>query len=154
VLRPIFSLGEIAALLLCFLALADAWRHIQGEPRQRLRWVITAVVIVLAGSSLNLLGFLGVFGDTANAETLVALAAAIFVAVGTITLTYAVLRHRVIDVGFVISRTLVFAVFTGLLLVLFGLVEWLVDHLIHFKQREGSALLDALIAVTIFLMFH
>jgi len=154
VLGPILSMGVIAALLLCFLAFADAWRHIQGEPRQRFRWVIAAVAIALAGTSLDLLRFLGVFGDTTNAETLVAVATAILGAVAFITLTYAVLRHRVIDVGFIISRTLVFAVFTGLLLVLFGLVEWLVDHLVHFKRRESSALLDALIAVTIFLMLH
>jgi hypothetical protein len=154
VLQPILSMGEIAALLLCFLAFADAWRHIQGEPRQRLRWFIAAVAIVLAGTSLNLLFFLGVFGDTTNAETLAGLAAAILVAVGLITLTYAVLRHRVIDVGFVISRTLVFAVFTGLLLVLFAAVEWLVDHLVHVRQRESSVLMDGAIAVAIYLIFH
>ena len=154
VLVPILSMGAIASLLLCFLAFADAWRHIQGEPRQRLRWLIAAVAIALAGYSLGVLFLLGTFGDTTSAEVLVNLANAILVAVGVITLTYAVLRHRVIDVGFVISRTLVFAVFTGLLLVLFGLVEWLVDHLVHFKRRESSALLDALIAVTIFLMLH
>jgi hypothetical protein len=154
VLKPILSMGGIPALLLCFLGFADAWRHIQGEPRQRLRWLIAALAIALAGNSLGVLFFLGIFGYTTSAQTLVNFAASILVAVGFITLTYAVLRHRVIDVGFVISRTLVFAVFTGLLLVLFGLVEWLVDHLVHFKRRESSALLDALIAVTIFLMLH
>jgi hypothetical protein len=57
-------------------------------------------------------------------------------------------------VGFVISRTLVFGVFTGLLLVLFAAVEWLVDHLVHFRQRESSFLLDGAIAVALYLMFH
>jgi hypothetical protein len=154
VLKPILLMGEIGALLLCFLAFADAWRHVQGEPRQRFRWLITAAAIALAGGSLQLLWLLGVFGDTTNAETLVDLANAILLAVAIVTLTYAVLRHRVIDVGFVISRTLVFAVFTGLLLVLFAAVEWLVDHLVHFRQRESSFLLDGVIAVAIYLMFH
>ncbi|HTL20073.1 MAG TPA: hypothetical protein VL220_05115 [Steroidobacteraceae bacterium] len=84
--------------------------------------------IALAGFSVAVLLELGVLGDTPSAVTLAALANVILVAVGIIILTYAVLRHRVIDVGFVISRTLVFAVFTGLLLVLFAVVEWLVDH--------------------------
>jgi hypothetical protein len=152
--KPLADMGAIAPLLLGFMAFADAWRHIQGEPRQRLRWVIAAMAIVLSAASLDLLRSLGVFGDTTNAETVGDLATGILFAVGIITLTYAVLRHRVIDVGFVISRTLVFAVLTGMLLVLFGVVEWLVDHLVHIKQRETSVLLDGSIAVAIFLMFH
>jgi len=154
VLMPILSIRLIAALLLCFLAFVDAWRHIQGEPRQRLRWLIVALAIALAGPSLGILYFFGVFGYTTSAQTLENLAEAILVALGVITLTYAVLRHRVIDVGFVISRTLVFAVFTGLLLVLFGLVEWLVDHFVHVGQRESSVLMDGAIAVSIYLIFH
>ena len=154
VLGPIISMGAIAALLLCLLAFADAWRHIQGEPRQRLRWLIAAMTIVLAGFSVSVLLSFGVFGDTTNAETLANLVNSILVAVGIITLTYAVLRHRVIDVGFVISRTLVFAVFTGLLLVLFAAVEWLVDHFVHFRQRESSVLMNGAIAVAMYLVFH
>jgi hypothetical protein len=147
-------MGVIAGLPLCFLAFADAWRHLQGEPRQRFRWLIAAVAIALAGTSLDVLRVLGVFGDMTNAETPVALANTILAAVAFITVTYAILRHRVIDVGFVISRTLVFAVFTGLLLVLFAAVEWLVDHLLHFRQRESSILMDGAIAVAIYLIFH
>jgi len=151
VLKPILSMRLIAALLLCFFAFADAWRHIQGERRQRLRWLTAAIAIALTGTSLQLLLALEV---TTTVETLLNLATAIFVAVGIITLAYAVLRHRVIDVGFVISRTLVFAVFTGLLLVLFAAVEWLVDHFVHVRQRESSVLMDGAIAVAIYLIFH
>ena len=154
VLKPILSMGVIAGLLLCFLAFADAWRHIQGEPRQRLRWLIAAVAIALAGTSLDVLRVLGAFGDMTSAETRVALANTTLQAVAFITVTYAVLRHRVIDVGFVISRTLVFAVFTGLLIMVFGLVEWLVDHLVHFKERESSPLVDGIIAVALYVVFR
>ena len=152
---PILSLGGVAALTLCVFAFADALRHVQGEPRQRLRWVTAAMGIALAGYSVAVFFSLGVFGDTTTtALVLATLGNAILVSGGTITLTYAVLRHRVIDVGFVISRTLVFAVFTGLLLVLFAAVEWLVDHFMHFRQRESSVLLDGAIAVAMYLMFH
>jgi hypothetical protein len=37
---------------------------------------------------------------------------------------YAVIRHRVIDVSFVVSRTLVYAVLTTLLVGIFSLVDW------------------------------
>jgi len=110
--------------------------------------------IALAGFSVAVLLELGVLGDTPSAVTLAALANVILVAVGIIILTYAVLRHRVIDVGFVVSRTLVIAVFTGLLLVLFAVVEWLVDHFVHFRQRESSVLMNGAIAVAMYLVLH
>jgi hypothetical protein len=152
---PILSLGGVAALTLCVFAFVDAWRHVQGEPRQRLRWVSAAMAIALAGYSVAVFFSLGVFGEnTTTALVFATLGNAILVSGGIITLTYAVLRHRVIDVGFVISRTLVFAVFTGLLLVLFAAAEWLVDHFVHFRQRESSVLLDGAIAVAMYLAFH
>jgi hypothetical protein len=151
---PVASAVDIVALALCVLAFTDAWFHIEGEPRQRLRWLLLAFAIALMGFSLATVSLLGVFGRTPSAGALVGVALTVLYAVAVITLTYAVLRHRVIDVGFVINRTLVFAVFTGLLLVLFGIVEWLVEHLVHFKQRESSVLLDGVIAVAIYLTFH
>lgn len=146
--------GQIAALALCVLAFADAWHHLEGEPRQRFRWLLLASSVALISYGFLTAVGLGVFGATEKAELLGQLTGDILTAVAVITLTYAVLRHRVIDVGFVISRTLVFAVFTGLLLVVFAAVEWLADHFVHFKQRESSVLLDGAIAVTIYLVFH
>ena len=69
-------------------------------------------------------------------------------------LAYGILRHRVLDVGFAINRTLVYTVVSGVLLAAFGLIEWAVDHFVPIEGREKNALVDAAIAVGVFLTFH
>jgi len=86
--------AEIAVLALCVAAVADAWRHSEGERRQRLRWLLVAVSLFLLGLGLDIASDLGTFGKTFSADLIVAVAVTIVYAVATITLTYAVLRHR------------------------------------------------------------
>lgn len=69
-------------------------------------------------------------------------------------LGYAVLRHKLFDLGFAINRTLVFGAITTILLVSFGTLEWAVEHLVPESWHEGSAFYSAAIAVGLFLLFH
>jgi hypothetical protein len=69
-------------------------------------------------------------------------------------LGYATLRHRLFDVGFAINRAAVYTVTTALLLVAFGLCEWAAEHLLQFEGREKSMLVDAGLALGVFLAFH
>ena len=69
-------------------------------------------------------------------------------------LSYAILRHRVFDLGFAVNRTLVYSTVSALLLGAFGLAEWLVDHLAPIAGREKNVLIDAGIALVVFLTFH
>ena len=71
-----------------------------------------------------------------------------------LVLAYAILRQRVLDVGFAINRTLVYGVVSAILLAAFGLIEWAVDHVVPVEGREKSAIVDAVIAVGVFLTFH
>jgi len=97
---PLLVIGmgaEIAVLALCVAAVADAWRHGEGEHRQRLRWLLVAFSVFLVGLGLDIAYDLGAFGKTLSADLMVPTAVSIMYAVATITLTYAVLRHRVIE---------------------------------------------------------
>jgi len=67
---------------------------------------------------------------------------------------FAVLRHRLVDLGFAVNRTLVYGVVSAILLAAFGLIEWAVDHFIPVEGREKNALIDAAVAVGVFLTFH
>jgi hypothetical protein len=40
------------------------------------------------------------------------------------------------------------------MLVGFGIVEWLVDHVLEFEQRKNSGLIDGALALGVFLVFH
>ena len=67
---------------------------------------------------------------------------------------YAILRQRVFNLGFALNRTLVFTGVSAILLAAFGLIEWAVDHYLPVEGREKNALIDAAIALGVFLMFH
>jgi hypothetical protein len=67
---------------------------------------------------------------------------------------YAILRHRVLDLGFAVNRTLVYSIVSAILLAAFGLIEWGVDHFVKIEGREQNALIDAAIALVVYLGFH
>jgi len=67
---------------------------------------------------------------------------------------YAVLRHKVVDIGFAVNRALVYGVVSTVLLVTFGIVEWASEHFLPIKDLGTNALIDGGIALAIFLVFH
>ena len=73
---------------------------------------------------------------------------------GAILFAYAVLRHRVIDVGFTLNRTLVYGGVSAILLAAFGLAEWGLHQLLELEGWEGSAVVNAALAVAVVLAFH
>jgi hypothetical protein len=144
--------AEFLGVVLCVLAFTDTWRHVEAERRERLRWLFV-------GFGFGLLNFcmfvvFGATGITAATAVGAGVVSDALVATAMLILAYAILRHRVIDVGFAVNRALVFAAFTGLLLVSFGIVEWLVEHFVRFASHERSMLLDGTIAVALYLVFH
>jgi hypothetical protein len=151
-LRATRVTAEFLGVVLCVIAFTDTWRHVGAERRERLRWLFV-------GFGFGLLNFcmfvvVGATGLTTAQAVGFGVANDVVGATAMLILTYAILRHRVIDVGFAVNRALVFAAFTGFLLVSFGIVEWLVDHFVRFENRERSVLLDGTIAVGLYLVFH
>jgi len=69
-------------------------------------------------------------------------------------LVYAVLRYRVFNFGFAVNRALIYSTTSILLLVSFGIIEWLSEHVLHFESREKNILLDGGLALAVFLAFH
>ena len=69
-------------------------------------------------------------------------------------LAYAVLRHKLFDLGFAVNRTLVFGTVSAILLVSFGALEWAVEHLVPETWHEAGPFYSAGIAVGLFLLFH
>jgi hypothetical protein len=73
---------------------------------------------------------------------------------GLSLLTYAILRHRVFDFGFAVNRTAIYSITTLLLLICFGVLEWGAEHLLQFQSREENLIVDAGVALAVFLAFH
>jgi hypothetical protein len=100
----------MAYAALNFLAFVDTWRHANAGSRGRLRWMFTSASGVLFTFCLSVAHGLGAFGFTQATQIRVDTAAAVLLSSAVILLAYAVLRHRVIDLGFAVSRALVFAI--------------------------------------------
>jgi hypothetical protein len=70
---------------------------------------------------------------------------------------YAALRYRMLDVGFVLNRTAVYGITSGLLVIAFGALEWLVEQFVNRENHiEGVAaeLGVALVLVALFRWLH
>ncbi len=136
------GIGTIATIAFAVAAYRDA----SGEERRRIGWVLAGFCVSAAAFFFNDLLFPTTFG---GAWDDLRRAARYFADVSQcalpLALAYAVLRHRVIDVGFALNRTLVYAVLTTSAVVVVGFVDWLSGKLIS----EGRLALAAEALVTI-----
>ena len=67
---------------------------------------------------------------------------------------YAILRHRAVDLGFAVNRTLVYSVLSALLVALFGVAEKLSERLMPEGEHRAGMFVQVGIALVIFAAFH
>jgi hypothetical protein len=141
--NTLMTLGLIAALW-------DGRRHARGDKREQQNWILACFG---AMSVASVLSDIYIAGDIAGwrIQLMVTYLVTLLSFAG---LMYAVLKHKVFDFGFVVNRALLFTVATLILLALFGIVERLVDHVIHFEGRRANGVLDGAIALGVYLGFH
>jgi hypothetical protein len=112
-----------AVIALCFGILGLGINRTDRADRGRLRWIFWATV---AGYSGPLLSFAAIAAG--QPPPLRGALNLTFLAI-PLGYTYAVLRHRVIDVGFVLNRALSLTVLTSAVVALFVLAESIIGHL-------------------------
>jgi hypothetical protein len=115
------AFGAVFFLALC--VLYDTYARIERDERERMRWI-------LAGFGLGLVA--NYFGATLIFSSLIAITPPVWLSTLLLSLNvllplaiaHAVVRHRVLDINFVISRTLVYASLTTILAASFSLLDW------------------------------
>lgn len=120
--------------------------YIHGEPaeRQRRRWVF-----LVLGTGLAAVGIELAFIALSSYNFIVDLATLPFVAAIPFGLAYVILRHRVIDVGFVLNRAVVY---TGVSLVIVGvfvIVETLLGKYVESTNHVTSVAVQLAVALTL-----
>lgn len=147
-----FSVGvTYAGPLLAALILAIGWRESQGPVRTRYGFMLVAMLLINSQSFLGL-----AINLTSNDFTLrnpLYVASSVLPIAGVLVFAYALLRHRVVDLGFVVNRTLIYGVLSSGILLTFGLAEWAIEKILPFSH-ETSAIIEATVALGIFLVFH
>jgi hypothetical protein len=144
----VWSLGWLLAPL----ALIGGWRETGNANRTRYAFLWIAVAVTAVHPIVD-----PIIQATGNDYTdigwsiVVQLLSTI---VGAMLFAYAILRHRVVDLGFAINRTLVYSTLSFVTLVAFGLVEWGSEKLLPLESYEASAAIEACVALSLFLLFH
>ena len=141
----------IGSMALSMTALALAWREAHGITRTRVAWIALSLgTVYLAYMLANLLALIGLTRIVFE----YGYAQLFMIVLGYVGLALALVRHRLFDIGFAINRALVYTVVSAVLLIAFGLLEWLSHKVIHFENQGHNTLLDAGIAIAVFLTFH
>jgi hypothetical protein len=120
-------LGSVAAQVL-------SYRHSSGVRRQQVKWLaggsaLAAVAIPATAAMSGRPGILGVVGDVAGVGLL-----GLPVCMGV-----AILRYRLFDIDRIISRTLAYAIVTGLLAVVYAAVVLLATRAFGFHSTVAVA---------------
>jgi len=127
------------ALFMMLLGLIDSYRHDDGASRQRLRWMIAALLIVVPAHYIAGWFYPGPLSYGAYAS-LIALQAVL-----PLTAAYAMFRKRVVDVDFVVSRTLVYGTLTVALVAIFSLLDAVLSR--SFAESRVSLSIDIVVAL-------
>jgi hypothetical protein len=118
-------------------------RQASGILRQQLRWLVTAIVFVLGGFAFGLVGS-GITGTINDWPWLPAIVAYPMVPVA---IGIAVFRYRLYDIDRILSRTLAYAIVTGIVAIVFGgAVVLLSAMLARFTQGQTIAVAASTLA--------
>jgi hypothetical protein len=165
--RDLFSFGSgrirlvqavfVPVLLLAVLALVRTYRATDGPTRARLRWVLLGMVAALGGmvaaTIFGLAPRLASVAVSSEAYTasrwLTALCTGILF---PIALGMAVLRERVVDIQFAVSRTVLYGTVSSLVLVTLAALHWLLGKLI--EQTHLAIGIEGIAAVGLGLVLH
>ena len=130
------------------------WQRSEKTQRERFALFLAGVAALVVSQILSFIVFLQLDLAFTASHPLLIVAELLSGVVAPLLLTHAILRHRIFNLGFILNRTIVFGAVSALLLVAFGLIEWGVEHIVKFEGREQNALVDAAIALGVYLIFH
>lgn len=138
-----------AAGPLALVAFFDGWRRSTGVTRQRFTWLLGGFALFLVASYSTWLNWL-VIGANERYVMLFSVLGSLAMYIG---LSYAILRHRVLDMGLAVNRSLVFAVVGAVLLGTFQLLQVVTARLLHFDDPARAGLLSGVLAVLVMLAY-
>jgi hypothetical protein len=126
VLSDVSTVALAVCLLGSLAGQVSRYRRSSGERRQQLKWLASGAAALLAGVVINRAlsgapGLPGIVGNAAGAAGLLALPVAMGVAI---------FRYRLFDIDRLISRTLAYAIVTGLLVGVYAGIVLLATRLV------------------------
>lgn len=144
---PWFSNATFVALQLAIVAyFVLSYARTSGLAKQRVRWVFWAFIFSRAGVVLNLANRLSTHPIALSGFEWAT------VLIFPIGCAYAILRHRIINVNFVLNRTLVYTFLTTIVIGIFILIEYVLGKLA--AGRGVGIAVDVVVALLIGFSFN
>lgn len=138
----LFAFLFLGAFVLATLIVA----YVQGAPfeRQRRRWVFLMLGIGLAGPLIDV-NVTAVFGFQRLVDDFM------LIPIGLLPfgLAYVILRHRVIDIGFVVNRAVVYTGVSIIIVAVFVIVETLLSKYVEQTSHVGSVAVELVVALVL-----
>jgi hypothetical protein len=129
---------------------ALSWRRATGERRQQLKWLASGAVVTIV--CLGVAGTFGTGGGPGPPKTLLAVIGNIAwfgVAALPVSMGVAILKYRLYEIDRIISRTLAYAIVTGLLVGLYAGLVLLATEVLRFHGPVTVAA-STLVAAALF----
>jgi hypothetical protein len=152
---PLTGAVVAGGLSMTVISTMEGWRQSSGEIRERHRWLLLAFAV---GSIPAMLAWIPALDATYKGMRWITLVMFVGQFAMLIGLAYAVLKHRVFDFEFAVSRMVVFSVLSVLLLSTFGVVERISSLMLHGGGHANAPtltlVLDGMIALGVYVVFH
>jgi hypothetical protein len=140
-------LGSVEAVILPVLAVfwlvfvarqVLSWRRADGERRQQLKWLMSGAAVCMAATTLIAVGSTL---DTSASPALqvVSNGAAIGIVALPVSVGVAILKYRLYDIDRIVSRTLAYAIVTGLLIGVYAGLVLLATGVFRFHSTVAVA---------------
>jgi hypothetical protein len=138
---------DYAAAFFALIAVIGAVATTDKSERARAGWLLLPLTISLCIDIASV--FLVNYAPSWVAYASIELLSSAFVFLGALFVTYALLRRRVIDVGFVVSRTIVVAIVSLVVVAAFVLLEWLLGTVLADASHATGLFANAALALVL-----
>lgn len=143
---PAWTITEVAAVVTATLCSVLAMLATGGVERQRAGWLLAPCTLLFWAAAIPLVGFhFGSYEMSLDSGALYSVVAVVV----PLVLTYAALNRRLIDVGFVLNRTVVFAIVSSIVIGTFILVEWAAGEWLVNANHVTSAIVGMVVALAL-----
>jgi len=142
----VFLLGTGIAWLAWLGYQVMAWRRSSGERRQQMKWLMAGAVVCLA------CGVFTVLGPDIHWGLLQAVAgvASVGLAALPVTIGIGILKFRLYDIDRIVSRTLAYAIVTGLLIGVYAGLVLLSEHVLPVRSSSVAVAGSTLVVAALF----
>ena len=143
---PAWTTTYFAAVLAAAVCSVLAMVATRGVERQRAGWLLGPLTVLFCSAALTVIG-LHVLSYSGALES--GYAYSFIAAVTPLVLTYAALNRRLIDVGFILNRTVVFAIVSSIVIGTFILVEWAAGEWLVNASHTTSVVVGMVVALAL-----